>query len=79
MIGIVIFNVLAIVLGGAVGTRLVSTSRTNTALEWLHGIIGITPPVPEKAPLFALVWIGSMMVIVDGLLFLLVFLTRHVM
>jgi hypothetical protein len=79
MIGIVIFNVLMIALAAAVGTGLVPASRISSILEWLHAIIGITPPAPEKSKMFALVWIGSMIVIVDGLLSLLVFLTLHSM
>ncbi|MGB9233524.1 MAG: hypothetical protein WCC04_03860 [Terriglobales bacterium] len=79
MTGIVIFNVLMIAIGVAVGTGVVSASRISGILGWLHSIIGITPPAPEKAVLFALVWIGSMIVIVDGLLLLLVFLVLHSM
>jgi len=79
MTGIVIFNVLMIALAAAVGSALVPTSRISSMLEWLHAIIGITPPAPEKSKLFALVWIGSMIAIVDGLLFLLVFLTLRAM
>ncbi len=79
MTGIVIFNVLMIALAVAVGSGLVPASRISSMLEWLHAIIGITPPAPEKAKLFALVWIGSMIIIVDGLLSLLVFLTLHSM
>ena len=77
MTGIVIFNVLMIAV--AVGTGLVPAGRISSMLEWLHAIIGITPPASEKSKLFALVWVGSMIVIVDGLLFLLVFLTLRSM
>jgi len=77
MTGIVIFNVLMIAIAAAVGTGLVPASRISSMLEWLHAIIGITPPAPEKSRLFALVWIASMIVIIDGLLSLLVFLTLH--
>ena len=77
MTGIVIFNVLMIAIAAAVGTGLVPASRISSMLEWLHAIIGITPPAPEKSRLFPLVWIGSMIVIIDGLLSLLVFLTLH--
>ena len=77
MTGIVIFNVLMIAIAAAVGTGLVPASRISSMLEWLHAIIGITPPAPEKSRLFALVWIVSMIVIIDGLLSLLVFLTLH--
>ncbi len=79
MTGIVIFNVLMIAIAVAVGSGLVPASRISSMLEWLHAIIGITPPAPEKSRLFALVWIVSMIVIVDGLLLLLVFLTLHSM
>jgi hypothetical protein len=79
MIGIAIFNVLMIAIAAAVGSGLVPASRISSMLEWLHAIIGITPPAPEKSKLFALVWVGSMIVIVDGLLLLLVFLTLHSM
>ena len=77
MSGIVIFNTLMIALAAAAGSGLVPASRIGSTLEWLHAIIGITTPPPEKSRLFALVWIGSMLVIADGLLFLLVFLTLH--
>lgn len=79
MTGIVIFNVLMIALAGSVGSGLVPASRISLMLQWLHAIIGITPPEVEKARLFALVWIGSMIVIVDGLVSLLVFLMLHSM
>ena len=79
MTGIVVFNVLMIALAFAVGAGLVPARRISSMLEWVHAIIGITPPAPEKSKLFALVWIGSMIVIVDGLLSLLVFLTLHSM
>jgi hypothetical protein len=79
MTGIVIFNILMIALAVAVGSGLVPANRIGSLLEWLHSIIGITPPAPENARLFALVWMASMIVIVDGLLLLLVFLTLHSM
>ena len=77
MTGLVVSNVLMIALAAAVASGLVPASRISSMLEWLHGIIGITPPAPEKSRMFALVWIGSMIVIVDGLLALLMFLTLH--
>jgi len=48
-------------------------------LDWLHSIIGITAPGLEKARLVALIWIGSMIAIADGLVGLLVFLTWRLM
>jgi hypothetical protein len=79
MIGIVVFNVAIIALGVLVGAGLLPVARVSGALDWLHAIIGITPPTMDKARFFALVWIGSLLVIVDGLLLLLVFLTSHLM
>jgi len=79
MIGIIVFNILMVGLGAVVGSGAVSADRLSGALYWLHGIIGITSPAPEKARVFALIWIGSMLVIVDGLLFMFVFLVTHSM
>jgi hypothetical protein len=79
MIGILLFNVLAIALAVSVGVGLIPAKQTSSLLGWLHGIIGITPPPPDQTRTFAVVWIGSLIVIVDGLLLLLVFLTTHVM
>jgi hypothetical protein len=78
MIGVVIFNVLTIALGVAVGGGIVSTARLTGLLDWLHSIIGITPPTQEQAHVYALVWIVTAIVMVDGLLFMLVFLTKVV-
>lgn len=78
MTGIVAFNVAMIVLGAVVASGIVSASFMSNALLWLHGMIGITSPAPDKARVYALIWIGSTLAIVDGLLFLLVFLVTHV-
>jgi hypothetical protein len=79
MTGIVLFNVLTIALAVAVGFGLVSTARVSSMLEWLHAIIGITPPEAAHARIFAVVWIASTIVLVDGMLFMLVYLTTHLM
>jgi hypothetical protein len=44
----------------------------------LHKTIGITLPSPEKERMVAVIWIASMIVIGDGMLFLLLFLTSAV-
>jgi len=77
--GVVLFNLLVAALAAAIALRLVPAARISTSLEWLHGIIGITPPEKDKAWIFALVWVVSLMIIVDGLLLLLVFLVSRVM
>lgn len=79
MTGIIVFNVAMLILGVVVGSGAVSNLRISEALFWLHGMIGITSPSADKARMFALIWIGSIAVIVDGLLFMLVFLVTHSM
>jgi hypothetical protein len=79
MIWIIAFNAGMFLLGAVVATGLVSAARLEAMLFWLHGIVGITSPPPEKARVFALVWIALTLVMVDGLLSLLVFLTRSLM
>jgi hypothetical protein len=79
MIGILAFNLLMIGFAIAVATGMLPSGRVSTLLGWLHGIIGITTPGLEKTRLVALIWIGSTIVIVDGLIALLVFLTAHLM
>jgi hypothetical protein len=78
MIGLLTFNVLAIALGLAVGTGLVPTPSLTNMLDWLHSIIGITPPSPHQARIYALVWIVTTIVLVDGLLAMLLVLIRIV-
>jgi hypothetical protein len=79
MTGIVVFNLLMLAFAGAIALRLVPAARISTSLDWLHGIIGITPPAADKAWIFALVWVASLLMIVDGLLVLLVLLVSRVM
>ncbi len=74
MIGIVIFNVFMIAVGAGVASQIVPKRLFSPLLIALHNTIGITTPPPEKLRMFALIWIASLVVLVDGLLFLLVFL-----
>ena len=48
----------------------------GTFLGYLHNTIGITTPSLEKVKTIALVWIGSITIIVDGCIFLLVAITK---
>ena len=66
MLGILVFNVLMIALAAAVGFGLAPTARVSSMLEWLHAIIGITPPEAAQVRIFAVVWIASTIVLVDG-------------
>ncbi|HUB03076.1 MAG TPA: hypothetical protein VL983_10335 [Terriglobales bacterium] len=79
MTGIIVFNLLMVAFAAAIALRLLPPARVSTSLDWLHGIIGITPPAADKAWIFALVWVVSLLLIVDGLLLMLVFLVSRVM
>lgn len=48
-------------------------------LDGLHNTIGITSPPAEKVRMVAVIWIGSTIIIVDGVLFMLVFFTTRLM
>jgi len=78
MIGVVAFNVLMVLLGIAVASPVVPVKRLGDLLGYLHTIIGITTPAPDKVRMVALIWVASLIVIVDGLLLLLVVLTSIV-
>ncbi len=76
MVGIVVFHVLMLLLGLLIVSRVVAVERVSNALGYLHKTIGITTPSREQVRMVALIWIGSVIIIVDGCLFLLVFIAR---
>ena len=76
MIGIVGFHLLMLLLGLGIVVRLISAQRVSNVLSYLHTTIGITTPPIEQVQMIALIWIGSTVVIVDGCLVLLVFITK---
>ena len=75
MVSIVVFHVLMLLLGLGIGSRLVPGNLVSHTLGYLHGTIGITAPPQEAARTIALIWIGVTVVIVDGCLLVLVFIT----
>ena len=75
MVGVVVFNVLTVLLGIAVASPVVPVKLLSDVLGYLHTIIEITTPAPDKVRMVALIWVASVIVIVDGLLLLLVVLT----
>ena len=75
MVSIVAFHVLMLLLGLGIVSRVVPSERVSNMLGYLHKAIGITTPFPEQVRTVALIWIGSTVIIVDGCLFLLVFIT----
>lgn len=76
MIGIVGFHVLMLLLGIGIAVGVISVQRVSNALSYLHTTIGITTPPLEQVRMISLIWIGSTVVIVDGCLLLLVFITK---
>lgn len=76
MVGIVLFHALMFLLGLGIVSRAISEERVGGMLGYLHNTIGISTPRREHVRAIALVWIGSTVVIVDGCLFLLVFITK---
>jgi len=76
MVNIVVFHVLMLLLGLGIVSRVVPTQLVRHILGYLHKTIGITTPSLEQVRTVALIWIGSTVIIVDGCLFLLVFITR---
>jgi hypothetical protein len=79
MISMIILNVATAAFAIAVAAGAVSQPRLSSSLEWLHAIIGITPPAPAQAQRFAIIWIVSTLVLIDALLFLFFFLAARLM
>ena len=75
MVGIVAFHALMLLLGLGIVSRVVPSERVSNMLGYLHKAIGITTPFPEQVRTVALIWIGATIIIVDGCLFMLVFIT----
>ena len=75
MVGIVVFHALMLLLGLGIVSRAVPAVLVGDLLGYLHKAIGITTPSLEQVRTVALIWIGSTIIIVDGCLFLLVFIT----
>jgi len=78
MIGIVVFHVLMVLLGLGIGSRVVPVERVSDMLGYLHNTIGISTPPLDQVRTIALIWIGTTIIIVDGCIFLLVFITKLV-
>lgn len=79
MIPIIILNIATAACATAIAVGAVSQARLTSALEWLHAIIGITPPAPAQSRFFAIIWIAASMVIIDALLLFFLFLAAHLM
>jgi hypothetical protein len=75
MVSIVVFHVLMLLLGLGIVSRIIPAQLISDVLGYLHNTIGVTTPSLEQVRTVALIWIASVIVIVDGCLFLLVFIT----
>lgn len=75
MAGIVAFHIVMLLLLMCIATRIVPTRIVSTMVAVLHKSIGITTPSESQMRMIALVWVASIIVIVDGCLLLLVFMT----
>ena len=78
MIGILAANVALVLLALGIGSGILPANMFSGAVTVLHKTIGITLPSPDKERTVAVVWIASLLVIGDGILFLLIFLTTGV-
>jgi len=78
MVALLIFNVIMVLVGAGVATRILPPRVYTGLIEALHGTVGITTPTQEKMWMIALVWIGSVIILVDGLIFLMVFLIHRI-
>lgn len=78
MIGIIATNVVLVLLALGITSRLLPAKMFSGAVTVLHKTIGITLPSPDRERTVAVIWIASMLVIGDVILFLLVFLARAV-
>jgi hypothetical protein len=73
--GIVAFHVLMLLLALCVVGRVVPEEVVGDILGYIHKTIGITIPSVEMTRGIALIWLGSTVIIVDGCVLLLFFIT----
>lgn len=78
MIGLIAINVVMALLALGIGSGVFPAKVFSGMIGVLHKTIGITLPSPEQERMVAVIWIASMIVIGDGMLFLLLFLTGAV-
>ncbi len=70
------FHALMLLLGLGIATRVVPAQLVRSLLGYVHTTIGITTPSLPQERMIALIWLGSVVVIVDGCLFLLLLITK---
>ncbi len=78
MIAILAVNLVLILLTVGIASGIIPAKAFSGAVAVLHKTIGISLPLPGKERMVAVIWIASMLVIGDGILFLLIFLTTGI-
>ncbi len=71
-------NAVIVLLAVGIASGIVPAKMFSGAIAVLHTTIGITLPSPGNERPVALLWIAALLVIGDGILFLLVFLAGAV-
>ena len=78
MISIVAANVVLALIAVSIASGILPAKAFSGAVTVLHKTIGITLPAPDKERTVAVIWIVSILVIGDVVLFLLIFLANAV-
>jgi hypothetical protein len=73
MVLVAAFNVLMILLGVAVGGQILPIGFLQGLVNGLHLTMGISTPTPTQARWAIIVWIASILLIVDVLFLLFVY------
>jgi hypothetical protein len=76
MIGIIVFHAVLLLLGLGIVSRVVPLEVVSDALGYLHTTIGITTPPTRQVRMFALIWVGSCVVIADGCVLLMLLIVK---
>lgn len=64
-----------ILLAAGIATRLLPASLYSGLLQALHITVGITTPPSERLWIFAILWLGIITILVDGLIVVFLLLT----
>jgi hypothetical protein len=75
LITLIAFHIVAVSLGVGIVCRMVPAQFVADMIGYLHNAIGITTPSHEQVRMAALIWIGSVIFIVDGILLFFVLVT----
>jgi hypothetical protein len=75
MVIVVAFHALMLLLVVGIISQAIPAALVSGLIGYLHSTIGITVPRATQVRAITLVWIGSVVAVVDGCLLLLVFIT----